>query len=168
LSAFEPEAVDSVTNGPRTLTISGQGFANVSPCANLALEGAPPPSSNLKIGQPPCVGGSFQNFTWQYSRDGDGCASGSFSATVFAVDTQGSNASATQTVTLDSMPENCATRCCTLDQKCADPFNGVCCGLDAGPLCGHSGDTLGGPRCCGPEDTCTPDACCSSAGQERS
>ncbi len=159
-SNLKPSIV--VTNSPRTLTISGQGFANVSPCANLALEGAPQPSSNLKIGQPQCAAGSFQNFVWQYSRDGDNCPSGNFTATVFAVDIQGSNASAAQTVALDSLPENCANVCCTLDQKCADQFRGVCCGLDAGPLCGHTGDTLGGSRCCGPLDTCTPDACRSS------
>jgi hypothetical protein len=162
-SALTPSI--TVTSSPHTLTISGTGFANVSPCVILSLQGAPPPSSNVTIGKPQCSGGSFQNFVWQYSRDGDGCSGAQAAATVFAVDIQGSTAGTSQNVSIDAIPENCGNRCCSADQQCVDPFNGVCCALGAGPACGHTADGLGGwapGRCCAPNDTCTTDACCSS------
>jgi hypothetical protein len=151
----------TVTSSPTTLTISGTGFANVSSCAHLSLLGTPPLSAHASIGDPPCTGGSFQNYTWVYSHDGDGCPGGG-PAVVIATDPQGSNAGTSQPVSLASKPENCGKSCCSDNQKCADPFTGICCGLDEGMLCGHTGDGRGGERCCAPGELCTPDACCKS------
>jgi hypothetical protein len=36
------------------------------------------------------------------------------------------------------------------------------CGPNAGEVCGHRGDGMGGPRCCAQGDVCTTDACCAS------
>jgi len=124
----------TVTSGPKLLTITGTGFADVPTCANLALEGLPSPSSNVLIGQAQCSGGSFQNYNWQYDYVGDGCTPGDLqNATVFATDTQGSNAGASQSVSL-KWGSNCVvTGMCgqTGQPSCQ---NGIC-GAEGQPVC---------------------------------
>jgi hypothetical protein len=142
----------TVTSNPQLLTISGSGFANVSPCANLALEGLPQPSSNVSIGQAQCSSGSFQNFNWQYSYVGNGCnpSSAQVTATVFATDTQGSNAGASESVSIGWGPN------CALAGTCGQIGQSACPGgscspgaVNSGGTCVACGSAEGQPVCAG-------------------
>jgi hypothetical protein len=60
----------SVSSSPYTLIISGANFRNIPQCAQLSLDGLPPPQAMIAIGQagqPMCTGGAFYNFVWRYS-----------------------------------------------------------------------------------------------------
>jgi hypothetical protein len=91
----------TVTSGSGTLSIHGQGFAPISSCAYVSLVGMPPYPSARALGQGHCdMHGNF-DLEWGYSLVGHNCAANQqVSATVFAIDTQGTNAGASQTITM--------------------------------------------------------------------
>ncbi len=150
----------TVNSSPGILTISGTGFdSTVSSCARLALEGLPQPSSNVAIEVAQCSGGSFQNFNWQYSYVGVGCdpsnPSNARSATVFATDTQGTNAGASQTVSIPWGPTCALAGTCGAIGQSACP-GGTCSagGVNVGGVCQACGSE-GQPACTG--NTCQGD-----------
>ncbi len=140
----------TVTSNPNTLTISGAGFAAIAQCAQLSIIGLPAPSNHVSIGQPQCSSGGFQNYNWAYQYV-TGCqlstSPQNVSATVFGVDTQGTNASASAQVSIP-WGVNCALvgTCGQIglpicpDGTCSAgvPGNdGTCdaCGTEGAPIC---------------------------------
>ncbi len=123
----------TVSQNVNSLIISGTGFSNTNPCAQLSLLNLPPPIAVAAIdqGQVPCSGGSFQK-NWQFADDT--CPPSRFdNVTVSAVDDQTSNP-AGQTISFNWSPT---------------------CGL-AG-ICGGEGLPL-----CGAPPTCFSQQCSSS------
>ncbi|MFM0388355.1 hypothetical protein [Paraburkholderia dipogonis] len=97
----------TVTSGSGTLSVDGTGFAPVSPCADVTLEGMPQYPPARAMGQGHCdMHGTF-HLEWAYSFVGRNCAANQqVSATVFAID-KGRNAGADQTITMP-WGANCA------------------------------------------------------------
>lgn len=122
-SSLKPSIVvnNSLDGSSGALSISGQGFdPTVSPCAALSIQGLPWPSSSLAIGKAQCNNGSFA-YNWPYTFNG--CAlNQQVSATVFAVDTQGTNAGASQPVSF-AWGKGCA-----LPGTCGNEGQPVCAG----------------------------------------
>jgi hypothetical protein len=84
------------TRQDNVLIIGGSGFANVPLCAQLSLLGDA--TGQRTIGTPSCSGGSFVDFAYPYSYAGCVNPGSTTSVTIFATDTQGSNAGASLTV----------------------------------------------------------------------
>jgi hypothetical protein len=107
----------TVTSGSGTLSVHGTGFDPArrpplgptgarpppAPCAYVSLVGMPQPPypSDRAMGQGHCdMNGTF-DLEWAYSFVGHNCsANQQVSATVFAIDTHGTNAGASQTITM--------------------------------------------------------------------
>jgi hypothetical protein len=131
----------TVTVGSGALTINGMGFnSTASPCATLSLQGLPQPYSNIGIGQATCTGGTFSPaVVWNYYYVGNNCVfNQSVSATVFAIDTQGTNAGTSKTISLP-WGSNCGI---STNYNCASCNDGSCqCGYQtSNALCSsHNG-----------------------------
>jgi len=147
----------TIISNPNSLNISGQGFdPTANPCAHLSVIGLPSPSNAISIGDVACSNGAFTNFNWQYAYVGTSCTlNQSASATVFAIDTQGTNAGASQT-TAFQWGQNCAIAgSCGMIGKPACP-GGTCqmSGVNVGGSCVVCGGE-GQPVCSG--NTCQGD-----------
>lgn len=151
-STLRPTITVTNSTTAHVLTVSGSGFANVATCANLSIQGLPAPSSHVAIGQPQCSNGSFQNYNWQYSYVGDACnpsSASSQTASVFAVDTQGSNAGASQSVSFDWGNTCALAGTCGGASQPACPGGGCSSGLvNSGGICVPCG-AEGQPACSG-------------------
>jgi hypothetical protein len=134
---------------PGYLVINGTGFnSTVSDCATLSLQGLPQqPYSNIDIGQATCAGGMFvPPVVWAYYYYGTNSTNCVFNqsvpATVFAIDTQGTNAGASKTISLNWGP-NCGISENYTVQSCANCNDASCqCGyqMTRDALCaGHNG-----------------------------
>jgi hypothetical protein len=123
----------SVTQNGKVFIISGDGFADVPACAFLTLVGAA--TGTRKIGTASCSGGNFADIPYPYSYAGCAHPRSTTNVTVFAVDTQGSNASAAQTLQIpwDTFCSLQAADCTVGGAACQ------ACGGEGEPVCPNGG-----------------------------
>lgn len=120
----------TVTRAGNVLIVSGTGFAGVPACARLSLQS--PATGSRLIGTPSCSsGGTFSDFAYPYSYAGCANPTSTTSVTVFAVDTQGSNAGTSQTVQIPWGPY------CSLQAANCIGTGAACqaCGGEGEPVC---------------------------------
>jgi hypothetical protein len=151
----------SVTRSANVLIISGAGFANVPACAHLSLQSGT--AGSRTVGTPSCSNGGFSNFAYPYSYGGCVNPGSTTNATIFGVDTQGSNASAAQTLQIpwDAYCSLQAANCIGTGAACQ------ACGGEGEPAC--SGTPCVQPPAQG-QPVCSNNACttetCSFEQQE--
>jgi hypothetical protein len=147
----------TVTRLGNVLIISGKGFANVPLCAQLSLQGSA--TGSRTIGTPSCSGGGvFTNFPYPYSYGGCANPGSTTNTTVFGIDTQGSNAGASQTL---QIPWNTY---CSLQAANCTGTGAACqaCGGEGEPVCSGSNPCVqppakGYPVCS--NNACTTETC---------